>query len=167
MCVVWCVFSISVPIHLASTGYGPVLEFKKTQSMSTLKKLRKRMNATNLGSIKLLKRDNYETWKIQMQALLIKNDAWSYVSDECEKLTVVDAAKALKKNDSKAESDIILLMNPGERFRFYDFYLHYSGANGNYTLSCMYLYNIFAFAEVTLMLYVALSKLLYYIFKCS
>uniref|UniRef100_A0ABD2WCQ2 DUF4219 domain-containing protein n=1 Tax=Trichogramma kaykai TaxID=54128 RepID=A0ABD2WCQ2_9HYME len=29
----------------------------------------------------LLSRDNYDTWRIQVEALLIKNDGWDFVSD--------------------------------------------------------------------------------------
>lgn len=32
--------------------------------------------------IEPLSKDNYETWKMQVEALLIKNDLWEYVSGE-------------------------------------------------------------------------------------
>lgn len=37
------------------------------------------MNATGV-KFEVLNKDNYETWKLQMRAVLIKNDAWGYVS---------------------------------------------------------------------------------------
>lgn len=71
--------------------------------------------------IELLNKENFDTWKIQMEALLVKNDAWSYVSGETVKPEVVagDEASAtrLKKwetADRKAKSDIILSISPTE-----------------------------------------------------
>uniref|UniRef100_A0A6V7IJ77 Retrovirus-related Pol polyprotein from transposon TNT 1-94 n=1 Tax=Bracon brevicornis TaxID=1563983 RepID=A0A6V7IJ77_9HYME len=71
--------------------------------------------------IELLSKDNYDTWKIQMRALLIKNDAWQYVSGITTKPEVVAgnaesiAAAALwETNDAKASSDIILCIDPKE-----------------------------------------------------
>lgn len=37
------------------------------------------MNATGV-KFEILNKDNYETWKLQMRAVLIKNDAWGYMS---------------------------------------------------------------------------------------
>jgi len=34
------------------------------------------MNANSFMRIEALGRDNYDTWKLQMHALLIKNDVW-------------------------------------------------------------------------------------------
>jgi len=58
---------------------------------------------------------------MQMEALLIKNDAWMYVNGEYAKPSVVaddadseNLAKAWIKNDSKARSDIILSISPSE-----------------------------------------------------
>lgn len=71
--------------------------------------------------IELLNKENFDTWKIQMEALLVKNDAWSYVSGETVKPEVAagDEASAtrLKKwetADRKAKSDIILSISPTE-----------------------------------------------------
>lgn len=41
--------------------------------------------AANIGSstrIELLSKDNYDTWCIQAEALLIKNDGWEYASGQ-------------------------------------------------------------------------------------
>lgn len=35
---------------------------------------------SNTVRIELLNKENYDTWKIQMQALLTKNEAWTYMS---------------------------------------------------------------------------------------
>lgn len=56
-----------------------------------------------------------------MEALLIKNDAWIYVSGEYPKPAIIaedvnseNLAKAWIKHDSKARSDIILSISPSE-----------------------------------------------------
>ena len=38
------------------------------------------MAGTNSMRIELLMKDNYDTWQIQVEALLVKNDTWQYVS---------------------------------------------------------------------------------------
>lgn len=69
--------------------------------------------------IELLNKENFDTWKIQMEALLVKSDAWSFVSGETVKLVAGDETSAtrLKKwetADRKAKSDIILSISPTE-----------------------------------------------------
>lgn len=79
------------------------------------------MNALNYTRIETLNKDNYDTWKLQMIAVLTKNDAWEYVSGECAKPTLTpgdsaseEAFKTWTKNDFKARSDIILSIKPSE-----------------------------------------------------
>nr|XP_034194655.1 uncharacterized protein LOC117610912 [Osmia lignaria] len=79
------------------------------------------MMTTSVARIETLTRDNYDTWKMQMRALLIKNDAWTYVSGESEmperkkNNEASEAAyKAWKRNDEKAKSDIILSISASE-----------------------------------------------------
>jgi len=38
------------------------------------------MAISGITRIEALNRENYDTWKIHMEALLVKNDAWGYVS---------------------------------------------------------------------------------------
>lgn len=71
--------------------------------------------------IEALNRENYDTWKLQMQALLTKNDAWSYVSGESRKPEIIEgdtttlaAFENWKRGDNKAKSDIILSISPSE-----------------------------------------------------
>jgi hypothetical protein len=78
------------------------------------------MNATGV-KFEVLNKDNYETWKLQMRAVLIKNDAWGYVSGTNVKPEVqgneaasVEAERQWIAADLKAQSDIILAMNPSE-----------------------------------------------------
>ncbi|CAH2020555.1 unnamed protein product [Acanthoscelides obtectus] len=79
------------------------------------------MSVAKVSCIDSLSRDNYDTWKIQMKALLVRNDHWSYVSGEIKqpRLDYGDeastrAVEAWTKGDSKAMSDIILSISPSE-----------------------------------------------------
>ena len=36
------------------------------------------MNVSAVSRIETLNKDNYDTWKMQMQAILVKNNAWKY-----------------------------------------------------------------------------------------
>lgn len=65
--------------------------------------------------IELLNKENFDTWKMQMQALLTKNDLWQYVNGkEIKPEPVVgdlNRAKEIstwEKNDEKTKSEIIL-----------------------------------------------------------
>lgn len=75
--------------------------------------------------IEVLTKENYDTWKMQVEALLTKNDLWEYVSGENVLLAVVHgnaavvaagvaAQSAWKKNDKKAKSDLILSIHFSE-----------------------------------------------------
>ena len=61
-----------------------------------------------------LGRDNYDTWKIHIEALLVKNDTWDYVSGISVRLTEAEAARAWDRTDDKAKSEIILTIRPSE-----------------------------------------------------
>lgn len=59
--------------------------------------------------IKLLTKENYETWKIQVEALLTRNGTWSYVSGETAKPNAAgDDLNKWKAEDKLAKSDLIL-----------------------------------------------------------
>lgn len=75
--------------------------------------------------IEVLTKENYDTWKMQVEALLTKNDLWEYVSGENvlpalvpgDAATVsagVAAQNAWKRNDKKAKSDLILSIHSSE-----------------------------------------------------
>ncbi|GBN55401.1 hypothetical protein AVEN_143485-1 [Araneus ventricosus] len=71
--------------------------------------------------IELLTRDNYETWKIQMRALLVKNDLWTYVGGIKVKPELIDgnaesreACSKWTETDEKAKADLILCISPAE-----------------------------------------------------
>lgn len=66
--------------------------------------------------IEALNKDNYDTWKIQMEALLVRNDRWTYVIDTQIEHPIVELKELekWKKSDDKAKSDIILSISPSE-----------------------------------------------------
>ena len=83
-------------------------------------------NTINSTRIELLTKDNYETWMMQVEALLTKGDLWQYVSGEKLKPETYEgtdpATRAAKeasiqlwiKEDKKAKSDLILSISPAE-----------------------------------------------------
>ena len=81
-------------------------------------------NIVNSRRIETLNRDNYDTWRIQIEALLIKNDLWDYVCGNNVKHEIVgegaalaqaqDARNAWISQDRKARSDLILSISPSE-----------------------------------------------------
>jgi len=79
------------------------------------------MSASNIVRIDLLNKDNYDTWAIQMEAILTKNNAWGYVCGSevkpeivAESAATLTAAKAWEIEDKKAKSDIILSIKSSE-----------------------------------------------------
>lgn len=65
--------------------------------------------------MEVLNKDNYETWIIQMKALMIKNDSWKYVTGKCPEGNDKQAEKQeWEAGDQKAMSDLILNIQPKE-----------------------------------------------------
>ena len=71
--------------------------------------------------IEMLNKDNFETWKIQMKALLIKNDSWTYVNGKNVKPQLKEGDEESAKQcakwddlDEKSKADIILCIAPSE-----------------------------------------------------
>ncbi|XP_043464042.1 uncharacterized protein LOC122499653 [Leptopilina heterotoma] len=78
------------------------------------------MNAAGI-KFEILTKDNYETWRLQMRAILIKNSTWAYADGTKVKPVVREgdeasqqAAERWVEADLKAQSDIILAMSPSE-----------------------------------------------------
>lgn len=70
---------------------------------------------TSIMKIEPLNAENYDTWKLQMEAILVKNDTWSYVDGTKVKPETGDTEIALWKNkDAKAKADIILSISTSE-----------------------------------------------------
>jgi len=74
------------------------------------------MASSNTVRIEPLNKDNYDTWKIQMQAVLIKSEAWDYVNGrEVKPEETAENANAVMRwtsNVEKAKADIILSIKP-------------------------------------------------------
>lgn len=64
--------------------------------------------------IEVLNKDNYETWREQVKALLIKNDAWEYVNGTLRKPAEPAEALLWEVQDAKARADLILSISPTE-----------------------------------------------------
>ncbi|KAH0818705.1 hypothetical protein GEV33_004086 [Tenebrio molitor] len=65
--------------------------------------------------IEPLGKENFDTWKIQIEALLIKNDSWKYVNGSIPKpKEPPEAVTTWESNDAKARSDLILTICPSE-----------------------------------------------------
>ena len=54
-------------------------------------------------SIEKLNKENYDTWKLQMEAILIKDDLWEYAN-----------ASLWNKKDGKTRANIVLTMSSSE-----------------------------------------------------
>ena len=76
------------------------------------------MNGGSSSRIELLQKNNFDTWKLQMEAVLTKDDLWEYVNGVNVKpeATAMNAPTIVEwtKNDSKARSDIVLSISPTE-----------------------------------------------------
>jgi len=79
-------------------------------------------SVVNSTRIELLTKQNYDTWRIQVEALLVKSDSWPYVNGDIPKPITsgtgetLAASQAAVNNwiiqDRKAKSDLILSMSP-------------------------------------------------------
>ncbi|KRY09156.1 hypothetical protein T01_8792, partial [Trichinella spiralis] len=70
------------------------------------------MNTT--VKIELLGKENYDTWKLQAQAVLVKNDLWEFVNGTKRRPKIVkddesslEAAQKWDISDQKAKADLI------------------------------------------------------------
>ncbi|KRX69779.1 Retrovirus-related Pol polyprotein from transposon TNT 1-94 [Trichinella sp. T6] len=77
------------------------------------------MNTT--VKIELLGKENYDTWKLQAQAILVKNDLWEFVNSTKRRPKIVkddesslNAAQKWDISDQKAKADLILSITPLE-----------------------------------------------------
>ncbi len=65
--------------------------------------------------IEPLGKENFDIWKIQVEALLIKNGTWKYVTGSCVKPNEpANKVAEWESEDAKAKSDLILLISPSE-----------------------------------------------------
>lgn len=67
--------------------------------------------------IEPLRKDNYDTWVVQAQAILIKNGLWSYVTGEKktpDENSAADIKAKWMQEDLSARSDLFLIISPSE-----------------------------------------------------
>lgn len=72
----------------------------------------------NTTRIPLLSKDNYDTWKIRIQAVMVKNKTWPYVTGRNVKpeptANNAEAVTAWNDEDEKAKADLYLAINDVE-----------------------------------------------------
>lgn len=75
----------------------------------------------NQVRIEALTKDNYDSWSMQVEALMIKNDTWKYANGEVKQPTLIEgdiqsetAVKMWLNKDKMAKSDLILSISPNE-----------------------------------------------------
>lgn len=72
-------------------------------------------SVSSASRIKLLSKNNYDTWSMQVEALLTKNDLWEFVNGNSTIPAEGDAARNTWLNmDKKAKADLILSIQPSE-----------------------------------------------------
>lgn len=64
--------------------------------------------------IEPLKRNNYDTWKIQAEAVLIQNNLWEYVSGKKQCPEDENGKSTWIEKDLKARSELVLIISPSE-----------------------------------------------------
>lgn len=76
------------------------------------------VSTINSTRIELLTKHNYDTWVIQVEALLVKHDSWSYVNGDVVKPEINGEDRTSLDRwiaqDRKAKSDLILSISPTE-----------------------------------------------------
>ncbi|GBN26057.1 hypothetical protein AVEN_122816-1 [Araneus ventricosus] len=70
--------------------------------------------AEGQARIEALSKSNFETWKLQMEAVLIKNDRFKYLSGVAPPLEPKEAYYSWKIEDTKIKTDLILCIQPSE-----------------------------------------------------
>lgn len=66
------------------------------------------MASLNTARIETLGKDNYDTWRIQAEALLIKNDYWSYVKCTKKRPEAAQGSTATEINTWRGRKSKIL-----------------------------------------------------------
>lgn len=64
--------------------------------------------------MEVLDKNNYETWTIQMKALMIKNDSWKYIIETGPEGDDANVKQEWEAGDQKAMADLILNIQPTE-----------------------------------------------------
>lgn len=61
-----------------------------------------------------LSKENYESWKLQAEAILIKNDLWKYTNGTLPKPTATADLDKWEAEDAKAKADLVLCISSTE-----------------------------------------------------
>lgn len=72
------------------------------------------MSSTASFRIEPLSKENYDTWSIQAQAILIKNGLWEYANGTFVEPEGNDEKVKYHKNDLLAKSELLLIISPSE-----------------------------------------------------
>lgn len=66
--------------------------------------------------MELLTKENYDSWRIHAEALLIKGELWEYVSGDIPMPpeSEIPAREKWIKSDRKARAELVLLIHPKE-----------------------------------------------------
>lgn len=75
------------------------------------------MATTHSVRVEALSKENYDTWKVQIKFLLIRNETWKYVNGtkaQPPENATNDDKTAWEEADLKAQSDLVLSINPSE-----------------------------------------------------
>ncbi|BET02189.1 Hydra magnipapillata [Nesidiocoris tenuis] len=71
--------------------------------------------ADSVNKIAVLGRDNFDTWRIQIEAVLTKSDLWEYVDGSIVKPTQPEEEiRRWERQDRKARSELILAIKASE-----------------------------------------------------
>ncbi|BES95750.1 Hypothetical protein NTJ_08559 [Nesidiocoris tenuis] len=70
--------------------------------------------SSQTARIELLGKDNFDTWKLQVEAVLVKNDELDYVLGTKTRPATEDGGLAWDIADQKAKADLILSISPRE-----------------------------------------------------
>lgn len=62
----------------------------------------------------MLTRENHDTWRLRIQALMTKNKTWAYASGEKPAPQEVEALRTWKEEDGKAKADLYLAVGDVE-----------------------------------------------------
>ncbi|RLU19027.1 hypothetical protein DMN91_009385 [Ooceraea biroi] len=94
---------------------------KRTIQLEEIISLKAAIERANQVRIEALTKDNYDSWCMQIEALMTKNDTWKYASGELLPPTVVEGdareeaeLKNWLKKDKMAKSDLILSISSNE-----------------------------------------------------
>lgn len=68
----------------------------------------------HVAQIEHLSKNNYDTWKMQMQAVLVRNERWLYVNGMKTRPQAEQDIPTWELADQKAKADIILNISPSE-----------------------------------------------------